>query len=306
MKGKIAFIPFADIDTCSTRIFCYQTAEQLRKLGWNCKIGEKNAEDADFVVFQKRYSTSDQALAKRCKGKVISHICDPNWLIGQGENIETMAKIADYIIVPSNRLADWFRKRNQKIGIIPAGFDFKLIPKGKKYPKITLCWTGTRLNEKYLRVLIEPLNQLAKEFEFGLNIITHHRSKIPSFNFQPTIIEWKLNTCLEEITKCHIGLSPLFNNEVCSYKGFNKNITYMALGLPIACTSVPSYEEIINNGRNGFIIKDNNPKQWYQALRTLITDKKVRLSFIEQGRKTAQNFSIENIAKKWEQLLKRL
>lgn len=306
MKGKIIFIPFGDVNTYSSRVTCYQNAEELKKLGWSCEIGTNSLETADFAVFQKRYSASDLALAKRCKGKVILSMCDPDWLIVGKRDIEAFLGLTDYIVTTTKKLASWFEERGKKVEVIPEGFDFRAIPEVKKHTKLTLCWHGTSPNEKYLEVLIGPLNELSKEFTFDLKLIADNPHKIPKFDFEPQIVKWNLETHLKEIVKCHIGLAPLFNEEWCSYKSINKPITYMALGLPVVCTSIASYEEIIVNGKNGFLIKDNNPYHWYEALKILITNEGTRASFIEEGKKIAQFFTLEKISKKWDNLLRSL
>lgn len=306
MKGRISFIPFGDANTYSSRITCYQNAEELKKLGWSCEIGTNSLETADFVVFQKRYSPSHSALAKRCKGKVILSMCDPDWLIVGEKDIGAFIEIADCVVTTTKKLASWFEERGKKVEVIPEGFDFKAMPKVEKHTKLTLCWHGTSPNEKYLEVLIRPLNELSKEFTFDLKLIADNPHKIPKFDFGPQIVKWNLETHLKEIAKCHIGLAPLLNEEWCSHKSINKPITYMALGLPVVCTSIPSYEEIIVNGKNGFLIKDNNPYYWYQALKILTTNKRTGSSFIEEGEKIVQFFTLEKMAKKWDNLLRNL
>lgn len=303
-KRTVAFIPFRDVNTASSRFRCYQNAQELTKLGWTCQIGAKGAERADFVIFQKRYSSSDLDLANRCRGKIILDMCDPNWLVGQQREIEAMAEIASCITAPSAKLAEWFRQRGNRAKVIPDGFDFKAIPNVVKEARLTICWIGDTGNEKYLELLPRPLNRLRGEFDFNLKIIgnTDH-SKLPEFSFQPRPVKWTLATQLQEVAKCHIGVAPLFLDERCSYKGANKIITYMALGLPVVCTSIPSYEEIIQSGRNGFLVKRNEPQEWYEAIRTLVTSNKKRLSFIGEGKKTAKAFDQKNVAKKWDELL---
>lgn len=306
MKGRISFIPFGDISTYSSRITCYQNAEELRKLGWACDIGIQNAETADFVVFQKRYSSSHLALAKRCQGKVILSMCDPDWLIVGEKDIGAFIEKVDCVVTTTKKLASWFQERGKKVEMIPEGFDFKAMPELEKYTRLTLCWHGTSPNERYLEILVSPLNRLSKECHFDLKLIADNPHKIPKFDFEPQIVKWKLETHLEEIAKCHIGLAPLLMDEWCSYKSINKPITYMALGLPAICTSILSYEEVIVNGKNGFLIKENNPYHWYQVLKILTTNKETRLSFIEEGKKIAQFFTLEKMAKKWDNLLRNL
>lgn len=303
---KIVFIPLGGLNIYSSRVRCWQIAEELKNFGWDCKIGEKYLDYQDYVVFQKRYFPKDLEIAKRCKGKIIFDMCDPYWLKRQEKIIEDFIKITDYIVVSSNKLALWFRQRNKQTEVIPEGFDLDTIPKVSKEKKLTIVWHGSRGNTGYLKILVEPLDRLSKEFDFNFKIIVDRPFSIPQFSFKPQIAEWRLETYLAEIAKCHIGVAPLANDEWCSYKSINKPISYMALGLPVVCSLIPSYEEIIENDKNGFIIKNNIPENWYQALKTLMTSEEKREYFIEKGKETAQLFTMEKIVKKWDGLLRKL
>lgn len=317
MKGRISFIPFATTlpdkegEKCaSTRFRCYQNARALRDLGWECTIGEKGAESADIVIFQKRYFAKDIDLAKRCKGKIILDLSDPDWLKWPNrENpLDAMAEIASCVTTSSTKLANIFQQKGKRAEYISEGFDFSTIPESvEKQEKLTLCWHGNRKNEEYFKVIVEPLNRLKKEFDFDLRFVVDKPvEKMPKFDFEPQIIPWELETHLKYIAECHIGLSPLLLDEWCSYKNPHKLFTYMALGLPVVATAIPSYQEIIKNEVNGFIIEKNDPEAWYNALKILITDEGKRNSIIEEGKKITQEYSVENMAKKWDSLFKSL
>lgn len=304
---KIVFIPFGGRKTYSSRVRCYQIAEELRNLGWDCKIGKECLGRQDCVVFQKTYSPKDLQIAKKCKGKIIFDMCDPYWLRGHGKDLKRFIKITDYVVASSNKIAVWFRQRNKRTEVIPDGFDLKTIPEVLREEKLTIVWHGSRSNSKYLKFVVEPLNRLHREFDFNLKIIVDKPIlNIPRFNFKPQIVDWRLETHLAEIAKCHIGVASLANDEWCSHKSINKPVSYMALGLPVVCSSIPSYEEIIESGKNGFLIRDNNSKSWYKAFKTLITSEEKRDSFIEKGKETAQLFTMEKITKKWDGLLRKL
>jgi len=319
MKGRIVFIPFSETmqhrnqlgkKNASTRFRCYQNSTALEKLGWQCEIGANNALQADFVIFQKRYQKREQELAKKCKGKIILDLSDPDWIKwpNRQKDLINMANLAHCITTSSTKLAKYFQKRGYKAKCIPEGFDFNTIPPPiKKEPRTTICWHGNSGNERYLNILVEPLNKLSKEFDFNLKIIVNPpASEIPKFKFNPKVIEWKLETHLEEIAKCHIGISPLFLDEWCSYKNPHKMLTYMALGLPAVGTAIPSYKEIIINKVNGFIIENNDPNSWYSILRTLLSNESDQSALIKEQRKLVEKFSLGNMAKEWDNLLENL
>lgn len=303
-KGRVAFIPFReDMSISSSRNRCYENAEALGRLGWDCQVPGRNPETADVTIFQKRYSPADLALAKRCRGEIIFDLCDPQWLLGNEKDVEAMAQVASCVTTSSGKLAQWFRQRGKNALVMPDSFDFNSIPKVEKNNRFAICWHGNRGNERYLEAVVQPLNKLSEKFDFNLKIVVDPpAARVPRFNFQPQVMDWNLSTYLEEIAKSHIGIAPLFLDEWCSYKSPHKLIIYMALELPVVATATGSRKEIILNGENGFLIKDNDPQEWYEAIKTLITDEKKRSSLVEEGKKIAQAFSLENIAKRWDEL----
>jgi glycosyltransferase involved in cell wall biosynthesis len=77
----------------------------------------------------------------------------------------------------------------------------------------------------------------------------------------------------------------------------------MACGAPVVSTDCQAGpNEIIDNGKNGFLVPIKNPKALAQAILKLINDSDLRKKFSEEGKKRAQNFSAERSAKEYEKL----
>lgn len=51
--------------------------------------------------------------------------------------------------------------------------------------------------------------------------------------------------------------------------------------------------ELINNGRNGFIISNNDVDEWAEKIKQCLADEKLCYSMAEQGRKTIGDYTIE-------------
>jgi len=321
VKGSVIFIPFSDTLpsqsgqlNASTRFRCYQNAKALRKLGWVCEIGTRDKLheilNFDIAVFQKRYFTRDYELAKKFKGKIVLDLSDPDWILFPKRKamIDKMASIASIVTTSSSKLANHFSHAGYKAVCITEGFDFSTVPSNiVKRKDLTICWHGNSRNEQFLKFIAKPLNALRKEFAFTLKVIVNLEStSIPGLYFAPKVVTWKLETHLQEIAECHIGVAPLALDEWCSFKCPHKLFTYMALSLPVVCTAIQSYREVIENGVNGFIIESNDLDAWYEALKCLIVDEERRNSIIREGKKTALKFSSDRMAKEWDALFTRL
>lgn len=305
---KITFFPTSNVNTGGSRGRCYQIGDALRKMGHN--IAFEDPSGTEVAIFEKRF---DRKLAERLKAKgakIVLDCCDPYWMRPEPTRSQLLdfMEIADHITVSSKRLAKWWTRKKKRVKVLADSFDWKSVPKVKKESEFTICWHGTSFTVNWgtLDVLIEPLNRLKKQFDFDFKIIVElvGNPRIPKFDFEPVIVDWNLETYLAEIAKCHVGVNPLLKDEWCMYKSYGKPISYMGLGLPAVVTSIPSYQEILENGKNAFLIKDNDPDEWYKALKTLIVDKKKRSSMVKEGRKLAQDFSVERVAEKYDQFLR--
>lgn len=80
-----------------------------------------------------------------------------------------------------------------------------------------------------------------------------------------------------------IGLAPLFDNDVCRSKYFNKYLEYSIHNICGVYSNVPPYSYVIQNNVNGLLV-DNSPEEWYNALCTLMDDAQLRRSCICNSR----------------------
>jgi glycosyltransferase involved in cell wall biosynthesis len=57
----------------------------------------------------------------------------------------------------------------------------------------------------------------------------------------------------------------------------------MAYGLPVVASALPANIEIVENGSNGYIVR--NDEEWYYSLEKLIIDENLRKKLGQSGRK---------------------
>ena len=78
---------------------------------------------------------------------------------------------------------------------------------------------------------------------------------------------------------------PLPDDDYARAKGGYKLYLYMAAGLPCVASPVGVNNQIIRNGENGFLA--SSPELWYETLKALLVDKKLRMRMGEKGRQQA-------------------
>lgn len=101
------------------------------------------------------------------------------------------------------------------------------------------------------------------------------------------------------MNECDVVLCPQ-RSDVQPAKSSVKATVAMALGLPVICSPIQSYKEIIKNGENGFICETN--EQWKDALIKL-KDSKLREKIGKAGKESVKEYSLSAIANQWKEVL---
>lgn len=92
------------------------------------------------------------------------------------------------------------------------------------------------------------------------------------------------------------------------YEGFPMTLLEGAANaLPLVAFDVPTGpNEIIIDGKNGFLCKNGNNIEMINDIKTLMSNLELRSEFSENSRATASLFEVESICKQWNQLLKQV
>ena len=149
-------------------------------------------------------------------------------------------------------------------------------------------------------LLKDVLTDLKKEFDFTLLIIGDAEFKMEGIDV--IALPWKGETEVTDLLKMDIGLYPLPDEPWVYGKSGLKALQYMALGTPTIAAAIGANFRIIQNGKNGFLVKTD--EEWKNALRELITSEDLRKRMGTAGRKTVVDyFSLHANKKKYIEVL---
>lgn len=219
----------------------------------------------DVVIFQKVYRGIAEDLARKCRDRGIKTVL----LIADMPDDREMPalKIYDHIIVVS----EYFKQ-----ALILKGFEHpnvtvigdaietpqhlrKDYDTKKEDAVIKVVWAGylTQANIRNLEVIKKALRDDSLG-DYQLVTISRDRSGV----------QWNLKTVWEEILKCDIAVIPLDTISPEQLMKSNNRLTmFKALGLPVICSPIPAYKDIIVDGENGFFAE--RPEDWIRCLNTL-------------------------------------
>jgi glycosyltransferase involved in cell wall biosynthesis len=156
---------------------------------------------------------------------------------------------------------------------------------------LVIGWTGSHSTMTYLNAIVPVLEKLEKSYDFKFLVISNQP---PAFTLKSLVyLPWKEATEIDDLLQMNIGIMPLEPDEWSEGKCGFKLIQYLSLGIPAVASPVGVNNNIIEDGRNGFLCV--SPEEWESALVRLLSDRalRTRLGFNGQE-KMRHHFSLES------------
>lgn len=209
-----------------------------------------------------------------------------------------LLKNVDLVVAGNRVLSDYARQFNDNVTIIPSAVETRNIPV-KDYQTLSgvtvIGWIGGKGNLHHLEMLLPVLQRLSKDYKIQLNIVSNDTISAPGVDI--CFIPWSLETQEKEIALFDIGIMPLPNNKWTEGKCGYKALQYMAAAVPPVCSDVGINREIVENGKEGFVVSSQD--EFYKALSAFINNKGMRREMGLNARiKVERQFSIHVVAKK--------
>ena len=218
----------------------------------------------------------------------------------------TMCRHADAVTTANEYLANYARRYNQKVQVLPDAIDLSLYQR-RTVPLESvpiIGWIGTKSNLDYLRILEEPLRLLKDCRDFTLRIVTDPAAKsmVPLSRTLP--IDFRPWTYLDFVTNLStfdIGVCPLPEDNWTKGKFGYKILEYMALGIPTVASDVGGTSTVIENEVDGYLASSAN--DWFKRLLQLVDSPSLRTEVGEAARrKVVTRYSPKVIVPKWLEL----
>ena len=214
---------------------------------------------------------------------------------------EYLIKHADHIITSSPELnirCQSISNKNNATYVSPT-IDVKRYGPSKVHDQdnnIVIGWTGTVSSKQYLRIVEPVFQKLNKIKKFKFLVIGNFEYNLEGVNTET--IYWSKENEINDLLKIDIGIYPLFDEEWVSGKSGLKALQYMALGIPSIATNVGNNVNIIENGKNGFLVKSS--EDWYNTIIKLMDDSELRNQIGKEAIKTInESYTLETSSKKY-------
>ncbi len=306
------------------------------KLGLNLKAFRRLFKERDAIFYIQKvhyHSAMPFFLSRLCKNRFILDYDD--WDIDRSplfkksylnrfffgcDGIEkitgTVASKALGCVASSRYLYDFLARYNKNVSYVPTGVDteqFKASP-ARPENKITFVWTGQVWGEiiyNNILYLLVCFSEACREYgNIRLKIIgggnwmyqvkDYIRRIYPHLDIE--VIDWvapqDMPACLSD---ADIGLLPLIpdaDNELwMRAKSPTKLFEYMAMGLPTVASCIGEAEAVMENGREGFLVKDK--EEFIEKMKLLISGRELRIRMGQSAReKVTREYSLEALGKR--------
>lgn len=216
------------------------------------------------------------------------HTSDANryagWLKFPGKTAE-LCRVSREITVGNNHLADYARRFNPRVTVIPSSIDtdaYRPVARPPN-PRLVIGWTGSSTSQQHLEQFAPVLRTVLGEVDAELHV---HSDRSPELEGIPFVWRpWHPDTEVDELSRFDIGIMPMPEDEFARGKGAMKALLYMSMGVPTVCSPITASEELVRHGENGFIAR--TAADWLGSLR-LLRDAGLRARVGAAGRATVE------------------
>lgn len=201
--------------------------------------------------------------------------------------IDTICRLAAHVTAGNAYLADYARRHNPNVTVIPTTIDTeKYRPVQKTNDGVPVIgWTGSATTAMYIEDMRDILAELGKSHRFRLRIIgLPYFEPIPGVETE--IMPWSSTTEVQDLVPLDAGLMPLRDDVWTRGKCGLKALQYMGMGIPAICSPVGVNREIVDHGRNGFLASTR--EEWLSCLRQILENPELRRRMGAAARETVE------------------
>lgn len=225
------------------------------------------------------------------------------WLKFPGKT-KTICGLSKHVVVGNNFLADYARKFNSNVTIIPTSVDterFKNVNASKSSNKVVVGWTGSSTSQTYLEMFENVLSEISRRRNIEIRVHSDREPELKDVSY--VWRRWSSETEAEELSEFDIGIMPMPDDKWARGKCAMKALLYMSMETPAICTAIGANQEVIKHGENGLLALSD--EEWLNCLETLIDDAELRKKLGKEGRQTIiENYSAESSAAKFAKVIK--
>jgi len=252
-------------------------------------------------------------LSKAGRRPVIFDVDDPIWkgyssptygplamLLKMPKKADTIFRLATHIVAGNDYVADYARKLNPNVTVIPTVVDTEKFTPREDTPQPqdasqakdkqqaqdkpqaqvpVVGWIGSHSTAPYLRRILPALQAAAWKAPFKLHIVGSRSQLTLPGNTQLPGTEvirkpWTLESEIPAFQELDIGLYPITRDKWSVGKSAFKAVQYGAVSVPTIASPVGAVKQVIEHEKTGILADTTD--EWIQAVTTLVQDETLR------------------------------
>lgn len=236
------------------------------------------------------------------------------WDVAMQARLMHSISIADRVTVASEGLAEVMRQHHDDVVVVPNGLHAGLLGVPRDYdPNIVrVGWAGSTSTLQELPMAARALNRIA-EYKgpagrpvLALVGVTPDNARWAGIRTEGKVVTvpWIHGTD-PYLRACNanfdIWVAPYRDTPFNRAKFPTKALEAGFLGIPLIASAVRPYEDWIDHGVNGFLVRQSH--EWGRYLKMLVDDPALRQSMGEAARSRAARNVMQALALDWEQAL---
>jgi glycosyltransferase involved in cell wall biosynthesis len=221
------------------------------------------------------------------------------WRRIMSDKIARLARRANAVVVANQQLERWALGVDvpaSKLSLIPTGLDtgkYQITPEPDQ--PFTVGWIGGPSTTEFLAIIDDALRSLTNE-GVRLLVIGADRKLKQLADIPVEQHEWTEDSEADLLSRCHVGISPLPDEEWCKYKSGYKLIQYMAVGRPSVASPVGTNKLVVAEGETGLFAEST--EDWIRQITRLRDDGELRRRMGAQARARCERlFSVQALGR---------
>lgn len=293
-----------------------QTKNRLTEVFWLRKYLKKQTPDVVIPFTEGVYCFTILSLLGTGIPIIASERLDPAAMSTTRKILKRLLlPYADWLVVQTQSIKDYFPESIQKKTSIiynPVNDSVFNLPslQGRAGERLNrIISVGRLYPQKNQAMMIRAFAKVADEFPDWQLVIYGEGPLRESLELIVESLELKDRVLLPGRTE-HVVEELRKSKIFCmssDYEGMsNAMIEAICVGLPIISTKVSGTEELIIDGKNGFLVPPNDEEQMSRCFNTLMGSDEFLNQFSVDNKKLSCRFKTEAIVNQWEQLLKEI
>ncbi len=289
----------------------WRLSQMFRRLVRRWHLLQIRLRKPDVVVLETGFShTNDGSLETELRAitkRLVFELDDAVFLLFP-EKLQSIATMADHVIVGNRELADWASQYNKSVSIIPTCIDSRDYSEKSELSSsvsksLVVGWIGSQGNLSMLKVCVPAMRRVHAKIPFEFRIITAATHQTDAVDLSGLDVKWiDIDRCdiVEQLQSFDVGLMPLPADEPwMRYKCNAKMIQYMAVGVPAVASKIGFNLELVQHGEHSLLASTD--EEWQTSLFRLLNDSDLRKTLGNAARKTAlERFTVQSRIEEYE------